>query len=81
MKLNPKDIKLFESLHNSRTGKLLVDYLERLNIYLCDLRRLDKVSEEKRQARLEFSNLLEKYFIDIIKVGNEKKKVKTNIYT
>lgn len=80
MQLTEKDIKLFEALENSRIGDRLVDYLERLNNWLCDIRNMDGVEETKRQARLEFSHLLKLYLIDKIKVGNRKKETTLNEY-
>jgi hypothetical protein len=38
MKLTENDKNLFRQLHDTNTGKLLVEYLERLSDHLCDSR-------------------------------------------
>ena len=80
MQPTEKDIKVFEQLQNSRVGQGLMDYLERLNNWLCDIRNMEGVDENKRLARLEFSKLLNDYLIRKIKVGNPKKEVELNEY-
>lgn len=80
MNLTEKDIKLFDNLSKSNIGRYLVDYLERLNDALCDIRNMEGVEEVKRQARLEFSRLLNEYLIRKIKVGNEAKNTNLNPY-
>ncbi len=73
MRLTDRDLKLFESLSKSHTGKALIDYLNRLNDWLCDVRNMDGIEETDRKARLEFANLMENHFIKKIQLSNEKK--------
>lgn len=73
MRLTDQDLKLFENLSKSNVGKSLIDYLTRLNNWLCDIRNMEGVEEEKRLARLEFANIMENHFIKKIQLSNEKK--------
>lgn len=52
MKLNPKDIQLFNSLRGSDTGKQLADIIERLEGEICDVRNWGEKDtvESARQA-------------------------------
>lgn len=73
MRLTNQDLRLFYSLSQTDTGKSLIDYLIRLNAWLCDIRNLKGVSEAERQGRLIFAEAIENHFIREIRISNEKK--------
>lgn len=71
MKLTEKDIKLFQSLNSSETGRSLVDYLERLSSWICDIRNL---KDEDAPLARSIGNFIKINIIDQIQLLNQPKK-------
>ena len=57
-----KDDAMFVSLANSGVGKSLVDYLERVNTFICDGRNWQ--GEEDRASALLASRIIQEKLID-----------------
>lgn len=71
MKLTEGDVKLFQSLNSSKTGELLIDYLERLSSWACDVRHL---KDEDVPAARGIGNFIKDYLVDHIKLVNSPPK-------
>lgn len=73
METNEKDIKLFELLHGSQQGDMLVDYLERVKAWVCDVRNQSTLSN---QERIGLTQVIDEFLVSKIKLVNPKKNVK-----
>jgi len=79
--MTEKDVKLFKSLHQGQTGRDLVDYLERLQSELCDIRLLQgKEIEKEVIARTLASRIIQDSIISKIKVQSEPRDISKNTY-
>ena len=65
-----QDIKMFQALNKSRVGKQLVDYLDRLATYKCDIRNLG--NEELAGAK-EIADTLDKIKNNILQDNPSQK--------
>ena len=75
MKLTDREVKLFKDLHGTELGRVLVDYFERLKVDLFNPSVITKDNFESRKEALE---ILEKEFIQRIKLVNPEKEVSPN---
>lgn len=67
MKLTEKDIEMFGNLNKTSTGTRLLDYLDRLQTHVCDVRNMH---EEDRDAALKTANAIQEHLVDKIKFSH-----------
>jgi hypothetical protein len=78
MKLQDKDVKMFESLNKSQVGKWLIDYCKRVQIDLFDP---SKVTPENLIGKKEAVQILQEELIDRVTIINNHQEVgKKNEY-
>lgn len=73
MRLNEKDSELFKTLNKSTLGKDLVDYLERVISYTCDVRNM--TDEDSAESVKKAANVIQVNVIDKIKLRSPIKEV------
>ena len=73
MKITKQDNKLFENLNNTEIGRQLADYMERLNIHLCDCRNWK--DDTDANAMKNTAKLIDEFVISRIRLKNSKAKV------
>ncbi len=58
-------------LQNTDTGNALASLFEDFSDWLCDIRNLDSLTDETRKARIDLAKLLEKEFVDRLRLHNK----------
>lgn len=77
MKLTDQDIKNLKVLHESETGRWLLDYLERL---LLEMFSPESLSVENLPIKKEAREIIKKELIDRIKLINSETKTENSQY-
>jgi hypothetical protein len=75
--MTDKDLKMFKDLHGTELGKNLLDYFERLKVEVFNP---EVVTKDNFDSRKEALGILEKYFIEKIRLQNPEKENPTNQY-
>jgi hypothetical protein len=71
MKLTERDVEMFKALGNSGLGKDLIDYLKRLEDYICDVRSWE--AGDTPESVKKASKHLSKHLRDKIKPASKSK--------
>lgn len=70
-KFTEQDNKLFSSLHGTQQGVLLIDYLERVNQHLSDIRNLKEINDVEIKAVRKTVDTISEMVIQRIKLVNK----------
>lgn len=71
MKLTSKDVELFKALSKSDLGKELVNYLNRLSDYICDIRSMKP--EDTKESVIKASEMIKLHITNkITKINSFK---------
>lgn len=78
--MTEQEAKVFQDLGSTTSGKILVEYIQKLCTSLCDGRTWKDVSETERLGRIEAANILERELIKRLKNVNEPRSADNNQY-
>lgn len=68
MKLNEREIKFFRDFSGTETAKVLLEYFDRLKVELFNP---SVVTKENFEGRKEAFELLEKHFVERLRLSNK----------
>lgn len=72
MKLNEREIEMFNALSKSETGKTLVEYLKRLSDFVCDVRQMKE--GDTKESVVKASSIIEAHIINKIRPDQKSNK-------